>query len=190
MRGKRLRQFLRLCLIMSAKKRTAWIRKHKVFAGMGEHCMIMDRIIPLYPELIRFGNNIYVASNVHFVTHDVTHCVLNNLKSVREKGVRIKEKLGCIEIDDNVFIGSGTRILYDVKIGENCIIGADSLINRDVPSNSVVAGVPAKVIGSFEDFANKRINAVVYPDEFRSQRESISGAFAEYLWNEFDRKRG
>lgn len=61
-----------------------------------------------------------------------------------------------IEIGDNVFIGSKNLILYNVKIGNNVIIGAGSIVTKNIPDNVIVAGVSAKTIGNFDDFANKR----------------------------------
>lgn len=49
-------------------------------------------------------------------------------------------------IGDNVYVGAGACILGPVKIGNNVIIGANSVVTKDVPSNCVVAGIPAKVI--------------------------------------------
>lgn len=49
-------------------------------------------------------------------------------------------------IGDNVFIGGGAKILGDVKIGNNVVIGANAVVISDVPDNSIVAGIPAKVI--------------------------------------------
>ena len=63
---------------------------------------------------------------------------------------------GCIEVLDNVFIGSNSTILSGVKIGPNAIIGAGSVVTKDVPENSVVAGVPAKVIGKFDEYIKMR----------------------------------
>ena len=63
---------------------------------------------------------------------------------------------GCIEVMDNVFIGSNSTILPNVKIGPNALIAAGSVVTKDVPENSVVAGVPAKVIGKFDEYMNKR----------------------------------
>ena len=51
---------------------------------------------------------------------------------------------------DNVFIGCNTTILPNVKIGPNVIIGAGSVIVNDVAPNTVVAGNPARVIGTFD----------------------------------------
>lgn len=66
-----------------------------------------------------------------------------------------KKRTGKIILGNNVFVGSNTTLLYDVKIGDNVIIGAGSLVNKNIPSNSVAAGVPCKVIGSFEDYKTK-----------------------------------
>lgn len=52
------------------------------------------------------------------------------------------------EIGDNVYIGAGAKILGPVKIGNNVVIGAGAVVLHDIPSNSVAAGVPAKIIKS------------------------------------------
>ena len=70
--------------------------------------------------------------------------------------------LGCIEVGDNVMIGSGTRILYNVRIGSNVIIGAGSIVTKDIPDNSVAAGVPCRVIGKFQDLVEKRKTVVAF----------------------------
>lgn len=126
--------------------------------------MIQSRKIPLYPELIRIGNNVRMASNVLFVTHDVVHNMLNRISPKTEKilvGGVFHEKVGCIEIGNNVFIGTGSIILYDTKIGSNVIVAAGSIITKDVPDNVVVAGIPAKVIGTFDTFLDNLNSATL-----------------------------
>lgn len=157
MRGKRMWHTLRLYSILSAVKRTEYYYNNNIFHSMGKNCLIMDRRVPLYAKLISLGNNVRIASDVHFVTHDITHIMLNSMKLfdyTRTK--KYPEKVGCIEIGDNVFIGSGTFITYNVKIGSNVIIGACSLVNKDIPDNCVVAGVPARIIKSFDEYLTKR----------------------------------
>ena len=68
--------------------------------------------------------------------------VFNNLNPQKI----IKKKYGCIEIMDNVFIGSNSTILYDVRIGPNAIVAAGSVVTWDVPPGSIVGGVPAKIL--------------------------------------------
>ena len=150
---------LRMFTFSSGVKRTAYLKRKGIFGSIGDNVMIQSRKVPLYPELIFIGNNVRVATNVTFVTHDVSHNMLNNLPQALEGKYRFKEKKGKIVIGDNVFIGANSLILYDVTIGNNVIVGAGSIITKDLPDNSVCAGVPCKVIGSFEDFVEKRKSA-------------------------------
>ncbi|MCE9640174.1 MAG: hypothetical protein K8S22_08520 [Betaproteobacteria bacterium] len=55
---------------------------------------------------------------------------------------------GVIDVADDVWIGANTVILPDVSIGKGAIIGAGSVVTKDVPAYSIAAGVPAKVIGT------------------------------------------
>lgn len=189
MKGKRLWQTLRLYSILEPVKRTEYLRKNNVFASLGENCSIEDRVIPLYAKCIRIGNNVQLASHVLLVTHDVSYIVLNRmgLKTASEK--RFEEKIGCIEIGNNVFVGTKSTILYDVKIGNNVIIGAGSLVNHDIPDNSVAVGVPAKVIGTFDDFVEKRMKDISYPDDIATSNQRISDELIAWCWKQFDLKR-
>ena len=104
--------------------------------------------------MLSFGDNVHVASGVTFVSHDITAMMFRYM----DRNDDIKIRRGNITIGNNVFIGSNTTLLYDINIGDNVIIGAGSLVNKDIPSGSVAAGVPAKVIGKFDDYKDKIIN--------------------------------
>lgn len=144
-----------------AKRIAEILRKHNLYGSVGKGCHIQKRKIPLNSELIHIHNNVCVGSNVGFVTHDAIHVMLNQ----KYDELNFVERVGCIEVMDNVFIGSGTRIMGNVRIGSNVIIGSDSLITKDIPDNSVVSGVPAKYICSFDDFVETRID---YSNTFKS----------------------
>ena len=79
---------------------------------------------------------------------------------------------GCISIGDNVMIVANTMILPNVRIGSNVIIGAGSILSKDIPDNSVAAGIPCRVIGDFDTLVEK-YRKKMSPDE---------------LWREFERK--
>lgn len=171
---------LRLWMIKSPMKRAAYMRKKSIFHSMGNHVMITSRKIPLYAKLISIGNNVWIASGVEFITHDVTHYLLNNMKD----GWKYTERIGCISIGDNVFIGSNCKILYDVKIGDNVIIAAGALINKDVPSNTVVGGVPARLIETFNAYVEKRRTFKV-DHPANNVRQEISPECAAEMWKRF-----
>lgn len=182
---KRLKHTIRLWFILGANKRTNYLKANNVFAFIGENCSIMDRKVPLYANLIRIGNNVHIASKVDMITHDIAHVMLNNNPYALKKsgGVMFQENIGCIEIGDNVFIGTNTTILGNVKIGNNVIVAAGTLVNKDVPNDSVVAGVPCKVVNSFDSFVDKRVKQPKNVYSVINQR--VSEEMADYYWKEF-----
>ncbi len=140
-------------LHMSSVGRGNYLRKKGILKHTGENVRLPMMVLPLYPELVSIHNNVEVASGVRFVVHDAIHGVVNQ---DGHSGVTIPETIGTIEIFDNVFIGAGTIILPGVKIGPNAIVGAGSVINKDIPENSVCAGVPAKKLGTYDAYVQKR----------------------------------
>ena len=148
---RRFHHTIMMYLILSPMKRAEYLRKHTVFHHVGVNCMVMFRKVPLYSELISLGDNVWIASNVSLITHDVIHHT---------------ENIGCIEILDNVFIGANSTILSNVTIGPDTIIGANSLVNRSIGSG-VYAGVPAKYICSIEDYQKKSECVLTYKSNAR-----------------------
>lgn len=169
----------------SSVKRVEYLRKKKIFKSIGRDVTIMDRRIPLYANLITIHDNVRIASNVTFATHDVTHFVLNKMTNF--EGRRFEEVIGCIEIMDNVFIGTNSTIIGDVRIGPNAIIAAGSVVSKDVPPNTVYGGVPARYICSFNEYVEKR--KTNYPPEMAIRHQTISDKLVKYMWAEFEAKR-
>ena len=186
MKFKRLIQTIGLALCQGAGKRGEYLKKKHIFASVGDNVRFQPRLVPLYPELIKLHNNIMIAAGVRFITHDTTCSVLNHLG----RG-HFPERVGCIEVMDNVFIGNATNILPNVKIGCNVIIGANSTVTRDLEDNGVYAGSPARRIGSFEEFIKKNVRnsgGGNYP--FVQRNQCITEEEVRCAWDMFNAQRG
>lgn len=111
---------------------------------IGNNCSICtDKIDFGHGYLISIGNNVTI-SDAALIAHDGS-----------TKKILGYSKVGSIIIGDNVFIGFGALILPNVKIGDNVVVGAGSVVIRDIPSDSVVAGNPARVVCTMEAFIEK-----------------------------------
>lgn len=106
------------------------------------------------PYLITLHDNVRISSNVSLITHDGS---VHTIRSNEKYKNKIIHAYGKIEIDDNTFIGANVTILPNVYIGKNCIIGTGSIVTHSIPDNSVVAGIPARVIGNTWDLAEKKV---------------------------------
>jgi maltose O-acetyltransferase len=98
-----------------------------------------------YPYLIRIGDNCSIAEHVRVLAHDATTFKFTNGHT----------RLGKVEIKDNCFIADGAIILPGVTIGPNVLVAAESVVNRDIPPNSCVAGVPARFYAKFDKFIER-----------------------------------
>lgn len=101
-------------------------------------------IDPPHCWLIEIGDNVTLANGVYILAHDAS--------TKMHLGYA---KVGNVKIGNNVFIGANVTILPNVKIGDNVIIGAGSVVTKDIPSNTVYAGNPAKQICTTKDYINK-----------------------------------
>ena len=110
------------------------------------------------PYLISIGDKTTVSFEVAFVTHDAATRVIRNLPDGDSETVIY----GPIRVGNNCFIGCRTTILPNVTIGDNTIIGACSLVNKDIPANVVAVGNPCKVICTLEEYREKHKDEFLY----------------------------
>ena len=185
MKTKRLFHTIALLFLRGGKKRAAYLKKHHVLRGIGEKCNWGPVLLPIYPELIKIHNNVVVHRKALIVPHDMVNIFLK--RAVPSEDFGPNERLGCIEIMDNVYIGPASRILPNVRINKNCIISAGSVVTQDIPENSVVAGNPAKVIGRFDMFVASRLMNKAHSYQFKNQQLPPEIAAAE--WDFFVKSR-
>ncbi len=126
----------------------------KLGVSIGDDCRVMITEWGTEPFLIRIGSRVTITAGVTFLTHDGSTWLIRNDRDVRyQKFAPIT--FAPITIGDNVFIGVNSIIMPGVEIGSNVIIGAGSVVTKNIPSKSVYAGNPAKLICSFEDYETK-----------------------------------
>lgn len=159
----KLLEFFEKYFIRSGWKKARFYKKFGYFHSIGENCYIPIHISRRETYLTAIGNNVWLTNGTKILNHDAS------VKVVRiALNTPWLDKVDKIEIGNNVFVGNDTIILPGVSIGDNCIIGAGSVVSKDVPSNSVCAGNPIRKICSIEEYADKCISRT-----------------SEYTWNEF-----
>lgn len=97
------------------------------------------------PWMISIGDNVYITAGFQFITHDGGTLILR-------KEVPDLEWSAPITIGNDVYIGLRTMIMPGVNIGNRVIIGAGSIVTKDIPDNSVAVGVPARVIKTVDEY--------------------------------------
>jgi acetyltransferase-like isoleucine patch superfamily enzyme len=119
----------------------------KIGVKIGKDCSIMTRFFSTEPYLIEIGDHVQITSNVHFFTHGAAWCL------------RLKNPdfdfFGKIKIGNNVYIGNNALIMPGVTIGNNVIVGAGSVITKSIADGMIVAGNPAKIVGTLFDFEKR-----------------------------------
>ena len=90
------------------------------------------------PAKVKFGDNVFIAPNCGFYTagHPIEY-------QLRNKGLEYAEP---IVVGNNVWIGGNCCVLPGVTIGDNVVIGAGSVVNKNIPSNSVAVGNTCRII--------------------------------------------
>ena len=111
---------------------------------LGNNVTIMPGafIDPRYSYLISIGDNCSLSNGVVIVAHDAATFKFTNGYT----------RLGKVDIKENCYIGTNAIILPGVTIGPNVLIAAGSVVNKSIPPNSCVAGVPARIYSKFDEF--------------------------------------
>ena len=135
-----------LFFLASTRKRAELYKKEGV--RMGKNCEVFAKVsFGSEPYLVQLGDHVKITYGSSFVTHDGGVYVLRNMGLAKNA-----DKFAPIHVGNNVFFGIKCIIMPGVTIGDNVIIGSGSIVTRDIPSNSVAAGVPCRVLKSIESY--------------------------------------
>ena len=119
---------------------------------MGQECTISSY------KSVRIGEQCVIADRAMFIDFD--HGVVEVERPIRVQGIYKRD----VEVGSNVWIGYGACILRGVSVGDNAIVGTNSVVTKDVPANAVVAGIPARVIRMRDAPKDLRWSHPVEPD--------------------------
>tara|TARA_R110002051_G_scaffold265495_4_gene325347 strand:+ start:11065 stop:11517 length:453 start_codon:yes stop_codon:yes gene_type:complete len=118
---------------------------------IGENCRIYGNSPNMWgtePFLIKIGNNVHITDRCRFITHDGGTLILRKFTPDLEVTAPIK-------IGNDVYLGEETIIMPGININNNVIVGIRSIVTKDIASNSVVVGIPAKKIKTVDEYHEK-----------------------------------
>lgn len=167
----------------SSERYIAFLRSKGIDIGDGTMMRPKSTNIDISrPSLISIGEDCYMNENFTLLTHDwVTRVFIHTDREFLPSS-------GRVTIGNNVSFGQNVMVLKGVTIGDNCFVGAGSIVIKDIPSNSIAVGVPCKVVMSLEDYYQKRTKAC--EAEAMDYARSIQERFyrrpiASDFWEEF-----
>lgn len=129
------------------------------------------------PYLIEIGDRTKITAGCCFINHDGAMYTIRSMEKYADA-----RNFGRIKIGENCFVGNNCTFLPGSQMGNNCILGAGSVLNSSMPDNSVYAGVPAKFICTIEEYGDKALqNNVMYPRELENDRPKLDSYISKNL---------
>jgi acetyltransferase-like isoleucine patch superfamily enzyme len=116
------------------------IRAHEGEVRIGAKTVLGQECTISAFQHVSIGRECIVADRVMFIDFD--HGVVEVERPIREQGIYKRD----VRVGHNVWVGYGACILRGAHVGDNCVIGSDAIVTRDVPDDAVVAGVPARIV--------------------------------------------
>jgi len=120
------------------------IRCHEGVVEIGDKTVFGQECTISAYQRVRIGEQCVIADRAMFIDFD--HGVAEVERPIRVQGIYKRDTV----VGSNVWIGYGACILRGVRVGDNSIVGTNAVVTKDVPANSVVGGVPAKVLRARE----------------------------------------
>jgi acetyltransferase-like isoleucine patch superfamily enzyme len=116
------------------------IRAHEGEISIGAKSVLGQECTISAYQHVSIGRECIVADRAMLIDFD--HGMVEVERPIREQGIYKRD----VRVGHNVWMGYGACVLRGVTIGDNCVIGTNSVVTKDVPDNAVAGGVPARVI--------------------------------------------
>jgi acetyltransferase-like isoleucine patch superfamily enzyme len=145
------------------------IRCHEGVVEIGAKTVLGQECTISAYHRVRIGEQCVIADRAMFIDFD--HGVVEVERPIRSQGIYTRE----VEVGSNVWIGYGACVLRGVRVGDNAIVGTNSVVTKDVPANAVVAGIPARIIRMRDAPEHLRWPNPVEPDPRASTTMQPSG---------------
>lgn len=126
------------------------IRCHEGSVSIGAKTVLGQECTISAYKHVSIGRECVIADRVMFIDFD--HGVVDVERPIRLQGIYTRD----VNVGNNVWIGYGACILRGVTVGDNAVIGTNSVVTKDVPANAVVGGVPARLIRYRDEPTNMR----------------------------------
>lgn len=147
---------------------TSFYVKRGMKVGKNFNRQTGTRLDPSNCWLIEIGDDVIMGNKVQLIAHDFS--LMHHTGYAR---------FGRIVIGNRVFIGANTTILMNVHIGNDVVIGAGSLVNKDIPDGVVVAGVPAKVICTTEEYVDRQERMIESSPKYEKSDTNYGGKMSK-----------
>jgi acetyltransferase-like isoleucine patch superfamily enzyme len=134
------------------------IRCHEGEVVIGQKTVLGQECTISAFQHVRIGEQCVIADRAMFIDFD--HGSVEVERPIRQQGIYKRD----VDIGSNVWIGYGACVLRGVRVGDNAVIGTNSVVTRDVPANAVVGGVPARILRMREAPKTLRWPNPVEPD--------------------------
>jgi acetyltransferase-like isoleucine patch superfamily enzyme len=134
------------------------IRCHEGIVEIGDKTVMGQECTISAYQRVRIGSECVIADRAMFIDFD--HGMVEVERPIRLQGIYKRD----VEVGNNVWIGYGACVLRGVSVGDNSVIGTNSVVTKDVPANAVVGGIPARIIRMREAPGDLRWERPVEPD--------------------------